>query len=167
MSWQRPWSLDGAGGASDPHGSWGVDYFARRGVDAEERVASLIDGSVSLASTLDGATQDEAAAYGTVRWSWGAATFQAGTRFTWHRQTNGGSGAPDRPSRDDGAWTAFAGLVRPLGNGLELTANLGTGLRFPNLSERFFTGTTGRGQVIGNPDLEPEGSLNVDLGLRR
>jgi iron complex outermembrane receptor protein len=162
VSWQRPWTLNGEAGPSDPHGSWGVDYFARRGVDADERVESLADGTVSLAHTLDGAAQDEVAAFGTARWSWGAATFQAGTRFTWQRQANGAD-----PSRDDTAWTAFAGLVRPLGGGFELTANLGSGLRFPNLSERFFTGTTGRGQVIGNPDLEPESSLNVDLGVRR
>jgi iron complex outermembrane receptor protein len=40
-------------------------------------------------------------------------------------------------------------------------------LRFPSLSERFFAGTTGRGEVVGNPDLEPERSLNVDVGVRR
>ncbi len=181
FSWQRPWSLNGERTAADPHGSWGVDVFSRRGVDAEERLESLADGpaprtaaprtaaprtAITSTRTLDGATQDEAAAYGTVRWSWGAATFQAGGRLTVQRQTNGDAGTPDRPARDDSAWTGFAGLVRPLGKGYELTANLGTGLRFPNLSERFFTGTTGRGQVIGNPDLEPESSWNVDLGLR-
>ena len=56
--------------------------------------------------------------------------------------------------------------MRPVGGGFELAANAGTGLRFPNLSERFFTGTTGRGGVIGNPNLDPEGSVTVDLGLR-
>ncbi|NIM63411.1 MAG: TonB-dependent receptor, partial [Acidobacteria bacterium] len=33
-------------------------------------------------------------------------------------------------------------------------------------SERFFTGTTGRGFVTGNPVLDPERSLNVDAGVR-
>lgn len=42
----------------------------------------------------------------------------------------------------------------------------GSGWRFASLSERFFTGTTGRGQVIGNPDLDPERSLSGELALR-
>jgi outer membrane receptor protein involved in Fe transport len=54
----------------------------------------------------------------------------------------------------------------PLGAGFELVSNLGTGLRFPSLSERYFNGTTGRGEVIGNADLSPERSLNLDVGLR-
>ena len=47
-----------------------------------------------------------------------------------------------------------------------MASNLGSGLRFPSLSERYFSGTTGRGEVIGNPDLDPERSLNFDVGLR-
>ncbi len=155
--WQREWSR--RGGWS---GSYGLDFTGRRrGVDARERREDLTDGSITELRTLDGGTQDEAAVYGTARWGWGDATLQAGGRFTWQRQQNG-----DLPSRDDTAWTAFVGYVRPLGGGVELAANLGTGLRFPNLSERFFTGTTGRGGVIGNPELEPESSLTADLGVR-
>ncbi len=164
--WQREWSrAGGEGRLSSLSGRYGVDYVGRRGVDADERRQNLSDGSITELRTLDGGTQDEAAAYGSVRWSLGAATFHAGGRFTWQRQHNprprGG-----RASRDDTAATAFLGYVRPLAGGFELTANVGTGLRFPNLSERFFTGTTGRGGVIGNPDLDSEGSITVDLGLR-
>ncbi len=158
VSWQREWSRSDRGSLS---GSYGLDVTGRRGVDARERQVDPRDGSVSELSTLDRGAQDEAAAYGTVRWGWGDASLQAGSRLTWQRQKNGGL-----PSRDDAAWTAFLGYVRPLGAGVELAANLGTGLRFPNLSERFFTGTTGRGGVIGNADLEPEGSFTADLGVR-
>ena len=161
-SWQRQWSFSGTRGkVSGLSGRYGVDYVGRRGVDADERQVSFGNGETTELRTLDGGTQDEAAVYGSVRWSLGAATFQAGSRLTWQRQQNG-----DSASRDDSALTAFLGFVRPVGNGFELAANLGTGLRFPNLSERFFTGTTGRGGVIGNPDLDPEGSLTADLGLR-
>ncbi len=160
--WQREWSrAGGEGRLSSMSGRYGVDYVGRRSVDAVEHRQDLSDGTVTELQTLDGGTQDEAAAYGNLRWSLGAATFQAGGRFTWQGQRNG-----DAPSRDDSATTAFLGYVRPLARGFELAANVGTGLRFPNLSERFFTGTTGRGGVIGNPDLESEGSLTVDLGLR-
>ncbi|MEM7349738.1 MAG: TonB-dependent receptor [Acidobacteriota bacterium] len=164
-SWQRDWSSQRSatsdGRLSGLSGRYGIDYGGRRGVDADERQERFADGSITELRTLDGGTQDEAALYGSLRFSLGAATFQAGSRFTWQRQQNG-----DSPSRDDSALTAFVGLVRPVGNGFEIAANLGTGLRFPNLSERFFTGTTGRGGVIGNPDLDPEGSLTADVGLR-
>lgn len=163
MSWQRRWSTEGRpGGSGGLSGRYGVDYFGRRGVTAFEQSRSL-DGATLLSEslTLDDATQDEVAAYGTVSWGWGATTLQAGSRLTWHEQDNAGF-----ESRDDSAWTGFLGVVRPLGSGFELTANVGTGLRFPSLSERFFTGTTGRGEVISNPDLDPERSLNTDLGIR-
>ena len=155
-NFQREWSR--SGGLS---GRWGVDYLGRRGVDATERKEDLDDGTLIRLTTLDGGAQDEAAAYASVRWGRGAATYQAGSRFTWQRQENG-----DLPSRDDTAWTAFVGFARPFSSGLELTAQVGTGLRFPNLSERFFTGTTGRGGVIGNPDLDAESSLTAEVGLR-
>lgn len=156
--WQRDWALGSQGGAA---GRFGFSYFGRRGVRAEERASDLAGNPLSEALTLDDGTQDELATFGSLRWSWGAATLQAGTRLTWQHQSN-----EARPSRDDSAWTGFLGVVRPVGKGIELTANLGSGLRFPTLSERFFIGTTGRGQVIGNPDLEAERSVDLDLGIR-
>ena len=62
--------------------------------------------------------------------------------------------------------TGFVGLVYPILPNLELAANLGSGLRFPSLGERFFEGVTGAGRVIGNPGLDSERSRNLDLGLR-
>ena len=159
--WQRQWTLGGKDGRGGSTGRLGASYSGRRGVDATETVLDLAEGSLTSTRTLQSGEQDEAAVYGSLRFNWGAGTWQVGSRFTWLHQTQNQS-----ESRDDTALTAFLGLVYPLGRGLEFTANLGTGLRFPNLSERFFTGTTGRGQVIGNPDLDAESSINSDLGLR-
>ena len=41
------------------------------------------------------------------------------------------------------------------------------GFRVPTLSDRYFRGPSGRGFVVGNPDLEPETSLQADLAVRR
>ncbi|MEM1177912.1 MAG: TonB-dependent receptor [Acidobacteriota bacterium] len=139
----------------------GFDYFGRRDVSADETETSLTDGGVSSFSSLSDGEQDEVSAYGTLRTSFGSTILQMGSRLTWQQQQNSTS-----PSTSDDALTGFVGVVQPLGGGVELTANVGTGLRFPNLSERFFTGTTGRGGTIGNPDLEPEQSVNLDLGVR-
>ena len=40
------------------------------------------------------------------------------------------------------------------------------GFRDPVLSDRYFRGPPGRGFITGNPELEPESSFQVDLGLR-
>lgn len=154
MSFERPMTL-----AGKLSGRYGFDYVGRRGVRAVESDEDLASGARTEQRTLDG-EQDEAAAFASLSWSWGRATFQGGLRTTWQRQSNVGW-----PRREDSAVTGFLGVVRPIGR-VELVANLGTGFLFPDLSERFFTGTTGRGQVLGNPDLGPESSLNADLGLR-
>ncbi len=140
-------------------GRFGLDYFGRRGVEAQETEEELANGALFDSRTLDG-ERDDLATYGSVRFQWGPASVQTGARFTFHQEDNSGF---DR--RDDTALVGFLGLVLPLGKGFELSSNLGTGLRFPSLSERFFTGTTGRGSVIGNPDLEAEESLSSDLGI--
>jgi iron complex outermembrane receptor protein/hemoglobin/transferrin/lactoferrin receptor protein len=43
---------------------------------------------------------------------------------------------------------------------------VGRGFRDPVLSDRYFRGPSGRGFITGNPDLDPETSLQLDLGLR-
>lgn len=143
----------------------GVDYLARRGVTAhEERFRREGDGTVLLdeITTLDDAERDDVALFAATRLGISEATLTIGARYTWQRQTNRGAA-----TIEDGAWNGFLGGVLPLGESYELSANVGTGFRFPSLSERYFTGTTGRGEVVGNADLSPERSLNADLGVRR
>jgi iron complex outermembrane receptor protein len=139
---------------------FGGDWFARRGVDALETQRDAAGDVTSVARSLDGAELDEVAGYGSLEWAGPGFTLTGGGRYTWQRQSNG-----DRPSRDDDAWSAFVGASVPLPAGFQVTGNVGTGLRFPSLSERFFTGTTGRGEIVANEDLDPERSLAADLGL--
>jgi hemoglobin/transferrin/lactoferrin receptor protein len=58
-------------------------------------------------------------------------------------------------------------LVRAT-EGLNFLASVGRGFRSPNLVERFFEGATpeGSGYQKRNLELDPETSLNVDLGVR-
>jgi outer membrane receptor protein involved in Fe transport len=46
------------------------------------------------------------------------------------------------------------------------TLQLARGFRVPTLSDRFFVGPSGRGIANGNPDLEPEKSMQVDAAVR-
>lgn len=138
----------------------GFDYFGRHGVEATETVEDLATGASESVTTLDGA-ENEAAVYGSVRRNFGPLAAEVGARFTYLDQANAGS-----DTVDDTATTGFIGFTLPVGGGFELVANVGTGFRFPGLSERYYSGSTGRGEVIGNSALDPERSLTTDLGVR-
>ncbi len=69
-------------------------------------------------------------------------------------------------STSNGAFSGFAaGTVGPF-SGFSLTAQISRGFRDPTLSDRYFRGPSGRGFITGNPDLEPETSLQFDLSGR-
>jgi len=148
---------------SRTNGQVGVDYFGRQGVDSTEtrQGPEAVPPESQVLKSLDGASQNDLGVRGSVTFHADAAIVEAGGRWTVISQKNGGSMA-----ETDTALNGFAGVVFPLRTDLELNASVGSGVRFPSLSELFFTGTTGRGTVIGNPNLEPERSLNVEGGIR-
>ena len=47
-----------------------------------------------------------------------------------------------------------------------VNAQVSRGFRDPVLSDRYFRGPSGRGFITGNPDLDPETSLQFDLSTR-
>lgn len=144
----------------------GVELFGRAGVDANEvrHVSGLLTEEFD---TLDDGRQQEIGAYGSLMWEPDWLTLQGFVRYTHLWQLMHGSDVSS-----DGAWTGMAGALVPVGElvaplaGLELLANAGTSVRFPTLTERFFSGTTGRGSVLGNENLQSERSFEVDAGLR-
>ncbi len=82
-------------------------------------------------------------------------------------ETTPGITRPNTVSTDNalvGAGSAVYRLTPAVG----LVGTVGRAFRSPNLVERFFEGPTpeGSGYQISNPDLVPETSLNVDLGVR-
>ena len=80
-----------------------------------------------------------------------------------NRNTGGFFG--DR-SISNGAAAGFASLSAGPFKNVVLTGQVSRGFRDPTLSDRFFRGPSGRGFITGNPDLEPETSLQVDFGAR-
>ncbi|EIC22652.1 TonB-dependent receptor [Thiorhodovibrio frisius] len=104
----------------------------------------------------------------------GALTLQAGLRHDWHSVTGdaGKTSAPVNFSGQDShhysVFTGSLGAVYRLTDQLALAGNLGRGFRAPTLFELYADGVHGGVAAIqvGNPDLEPEKSLNADLALR-
>lgn len=131
----------------------GADWFGRYGVDATET-------GPTPGRTLDGAREDEPSLWGTLEWAWHRLQVHGGARVTYNRQSNSGAAI------DDAGWDAFGGLVASLPRGVSLTAQVASGSRFPTLSERFFSGTTGRGTAIGNPNLDMETALSTEVAVR-
>jgi len=139
----------------------GGDYFSRSGVDSIENQwfsASPVP-SVPFYS-LDGASLNEAGLSGDFRQELDSAILEGGMGFTWARQENGGM-----PAVENSAWSGYGGIAVPVSQGVKLKGSLGSGLRFPSLSELFYGGTTGRGSIEGNPGLVPERAFNMEGGI--
>jgi outer membrane receptor protein involved in Fe transport len=93
------------------------------------------------------------------------AVLSGGARVDRVSVTNRGGFFGDR-SRDDTAFSGFASLAATLAPAWTATLQASRGYRDPTLSDRFFRGVGGRGFVAGNPDLDPEHSLQFDGALR-
>ncbi|MGE3190407.1 MAG: TonB-dependent receptor, partial [Vicinamibacterales bacterium] len=66
----------------------------------------------------------------------------------------------------NGAASGYVALTAGAFRGVTLNAQVARGFRDPVLSDRYYRGPTGRGFITGNPDLDPETSLQLDLGVR-
>lgn len=64
------------------------------------------------------------------------------------------------------AWTGFLGCSAKLAETIVLFSNLSRAYRAPSLNELFYTGITGRGFIIAQPNLDPEMSFNLDGGIK-
>ncbi len=95
-------------------------------------------------------------------------TVVGGGRYTYIRaetfQTAGLDLAP-RTSTDGTFVAAVNGLFRA-SDDVSVILAMGRAFRAANLIERFFEGSATTGYQVANPDLKPETSTNIDLGLR-
>jgi iron complex outermembrane receptor protein len=89
----------------------------------------------------------------------------AGVRGDRVSTTNRGGFFGDR-STSRGAASGFGAVTVGPFQGLSVTAQVARGFRDPVLSDRYFRGPSGRGFITGNPELEPETSLQFDLATR-
>ncbi|HMM68443.1 MAG TPA: TonB-dependent receptor, partial [Dokdonella sp.] len=133
----------------------GVEYLGRRDVEGYDASGSVLNRNYSL---KDG-SEDSWSLFAISDWR---ATpllgFEFGGRVTSIGQEQAGA------SSSDSASALTAGAVWTPGDLGRWTLNLASGYRFPTLEERFYTGVTAQGEIVGNPDLGAEQSRGIDLG---
>ena len=147
---------------------FGVDVNGRYGLEALDmrpayNLAGAVTSDVNNVS-IDNAHRTDTGAYVQAdmrRREAGPAVGRRCAATTSPPRTPAVSSAIDR--HDNGAFSGFAaGTVGPF-SGLSFTGQVSRGFRDPTLSDRYFRGPSGRGFITGNPDLEPETSLQYDL----
>jgi len=89
----------------------------------------------------------------------------AGVRVDYVRTKNEGGYFGDLTT-GNGSYSGFASATLGSFRGFSLTAQIARGFRDPVLSDRYYRGPTGRGFITGNPDLDPETSIQADVALR-
>ena len=132
--------------------------FAADGETAASRTSSEAIGEARQVSAGLFATWERALAD---RWS-----LAAGARADRVASENRGGFFGAR-SRSASAVSGSVALTWAPANGWSASAQLARGFRVPTLSDRYFRGPSGRGSVVGNPELDPESSAQVDFALRR
>jgi iron complex outermembrane receptor protein len=139
-------------------GQYGFDYFGRRGVNArqDDFILSRLLGSTQ---SLDDGEENESALFATANRDFNFASVHLGGRWTYFTQSDSKS---EKISQSRGSY--FLTVRKPLGD-WNLSLSYGTSSRFASLTERLFIGTTGRGQVVGNQNLLPEDSSELDIGI--
>ena len=148
----------------------GVDVHGRRGLKALD-IGLVYDAAGAVAQStenvsIDDARRTDAGAFVALEAPLGARLLlSGGVRADRVASRNRGGHFGDREAAN-GAASGYAAATASPVRGLSVTAQVARGFRDPVLSDRYFRGPTGRGFITGNPDLEPERSLQLDAAVR-
>jgi iron complex outermembrane receptor protein len=136
----------------------GLDYLGRRNVDADEKETAFDTGQETWWTNLR-AQQDDIAVFADLEYNYHSLQWAGGLRVaeTWQS-------AKGFNSESEFYANAFSGVEWFANDSVSVSLQASAGQRPANLSERYFTGTTGRGSIVSEPELETEKVLGLDLG---
>ena len=148
----------------------GVDVHGRFGLEADEVVIDHDDeGGVANRTevpSIEDARRTDTGLFAQVDvTAVPAVRLTAGARVDRVTSGNTGGHFGDRALSHTALSGMAAATVGPI-HGFSATAQVARGFRDPTLSDRYFRGPSGRGFITGNPALEPESSLQLDVALR-
>jgi outer membrane receptor protein involved in Fe transport len=141
----------------------GLEWFSRQNLEIENRDTQ--QGILETTLPLAGGLRSDLGVFATIDYS-GLKNFDiiGGVRYSLFSLEANVAGK--NRSKSSSAPSAFLGVTRKLGSSASLFLDIGKAFRLPSLSESFYTGISGRRYVMGNPNLHPESSLNVDAGIK-
>ncbi len=176
FNWQIGWDNKNQISKGNSSNLFGIDFYTRKNVNSREYKKTLvgnvrvennfIESNLVNIQTLNDAGKDELAAFYSYHFLYEKLRFQAGGRFTFEQSKNTLSN-----SQSNTALTAFAGIAHDIYKSkndvshFEVNANIGNAFRSPSLTELYFGGTTARGQIQGNENLDAEESVNFEFGF--
>jgi iron complex outermembrane receptor protein len=145
----------------------GVDHFGRTSVNArQESFVPTETGDLELVNSFysiqDGSYFDTGL-FLTANGKLGKAITNTGVRG--QRVATENHAGPEITDSEY-SWSGTFGLSYPLSENWDAIFNMGRGIRPATISEKFFTGETGRGSITGNPNLVTESNLEFDGGIR-
>lgn len=149
----------------------GLDIHSRFNLQALTGRVDFAGDAVTVSRTqttvsIDEASQLTGGLFGTWTRDLGARfTLGLGLRGDQVKSENRGGFFGDR-NESASAVSGNLALTAALAPGWTTSLQVARGFRSPTLSDRFFRGPSGRGFVTGNPDLDPETSLQLDLATR-
>lgn len=153
LSWNQSWQ------GRFLSGEIGAEFDRRERVHAEEIEYDRTGRGLSFVSNLD-ADQRATSVYATASLNLAKHQFKAGVRQSWEQQR-----AKSFDKEADVITTGFAGWQWYALEYWSVSAEIASAYRSATLTERYYSGATGRGNNIGNPELKNEEIPGVDLGL--
>ena len=140
-------------------GEIGADLDRRDNVKAVEMETDFINASQTSRINLD-AEESNYALFAMTSVEMTNHRIQFGIRHSWLQQN-----ARLQRRRSETITTGYVGWQWYLAEFWSISGEAATAYRMPSLTERYFTGSTGRGTSIGNADLRSEKAPGVDAGL--
>jgi len=150
---------------------FGADVVSRFDLNANDSLEEYTPGdgpvlvrdeeTIESASRLDGGLFAEVE-YKLAEGQWNLFGGLRGDRV----RTQNKGGFFGNASTSEGALSGHAAVRWHFSTGWDASLQLARGFRDPRLSARYFAGTTGRGTIIGNPELDSETSRQLDAAIR-
>ena len=146
----------------------GVDHFGRTDINAKQEsfLPSTTGAGFDLVNSfysIQNGSYLDTGIFLTGNGRFGRLINNAGVRV---QRVSTENNAGQTVSDSENSWSANYGASYPLSESWDAVFNVGRGIRPATISEKFFTGATGRGAITGNPNLVTESNLEFDGGLR-
>lgn len=140
---------------------WQLQVNGREGVITDESEFSLPSASLEYAiRTLDASELNVAGVLDASR-SFNSVSVAAGGRVDWQRQSTDIADVVDAKAVTNANVSGFIGTSYALSSRWTTSIYLSSAFRNPSLTERFFSGETPRGTVLGDSQLDSENAINT------